>query len=130
MLRVYIQASGVYNLHRPRTLSTIYCIFLTTDALLITRALLLFPTLENTFKNTITLINKIHDMMSKSGSVHVRSLTESVPFFESEQGSMRRVTAEELPILKNLSIKRLALAPGAIREPHCKFIAPITHRCK
>jgi len=51
-------------------------------------------------------------------SKHVCSLTESAPFFESKDGSMRKVTAAELPILKNLSIKRLVLAPGAIREPH------------
>jgi oxalate decarboxylase len=31
---------------------------------------------------------------------------------------MRRITASELPILKNLFIKRLVLAPGSIREPH------------
>lgn len=51
-------------------------------------------------------------------SKHVRSLLGSKPFFESELGSLTRVTAEELPILKNLSIKRLLISPGALRTPH------------
>jgi oxalate decarboxylase len=51
-------------------------------------------------------------------SKHVYSLLGAKPFFVSELGSLTRVTAEELPILKNLSIKRLVISPGAIREPH------------
>jgi oxalate decarboxylase len=54
-------------------------------------------------------------------SKHVVSLESIEPFFESENGSMRKVTADELPLLKNLSIKRLELGPKAIREPHCKL---------
>lgn len=38
--------------------------------------------------------------------------------FESESGSLRRVSAEELPVLRRVSIKRLTLAKGSIREPH------------
>ena len=38
--------------------------------------------------------------------------------YSSELGSITAVTAETFPILKNLSIKRLVLAPGTIREPH------------
>ncbi|KAH7408347.1 RmlC-like cupin domain-containing protein [Phaeosphaeria sp. MPI-PUGE-AT-0046c] len=53
-----------------------------------------------------------------TNSKHVISLENVKPFFESENGSMRKVTAEEMPILKNLSIKRLELGPKAIREPH------------
>jgi oxalate decarboxylase len=51
-------------------------------------------------------------------SKHVRSLDEAEPFYESELGSLKSITAKNLPILKNLSIKHLTLAPGAIREPH------------
>ncbi|KUJ07662.1 RmlC-like cupin [Mollisia scopiformis] len=53
-----------------------------------------------------------------STSKHVFSLLKSKPYYDTELGSMRRCTAEELPILKNLSMKRLVLAPGSIREPH------------
>jgi oxalate decarboxylase len=52
-----------------------------------------------------------------SSSKHVYSLLNAEPFYKSELGSLTKVTAEELPILKNLSIKRLVIAPGAIREP-------------
>lgn len=55
-----------------------------------------------------------------TNSKHVFSLENAVPFFESDNGSMRKITADELPVLKNLSIKRLELGPKAIREPHCK----------
>ncbi|ORY00159.1 putative oxalate decarboxylase OxdC [Clohesyomyces aquaticus] len=49
---------------------------------------------------------------------HVRSLDNQKPFYESELGSLRSITVTDLPILKNLSIKHLKLAPGTIREPH------------
>ena len=51
-------------------------------------------------------------------SRHVHSLNHGDFEFKSELGSISRVCADHLPILKNLSIKRLTLAPGAIREPH------------
>jgi oxalate decarboxylase len=51
-------------------------------------------------------------------SRHVRSLANAAPAFESDLGALRRVDAETLPVLRNLSIKHLRLAPGAIREPH------------
>jgi oxalate decarboxylase len=51
-------------------------------------------------------------------SKHTTSLLNAKPFYDTELGSLRRVTADDLPLLKNLSIKRLVLAPGAIREPH------------
>jgi oxalate decarboxylase len=51
-------------------------------------------------------------------SRHVRSLAEATPIRESELGALRRVDAETLPVLRNLSIKHLRLEPGAIREPH------------
>jgi hypothetical protein len=56
-------------------------------------------------------------------SKHVFSLENAKPHFESENGSIKKVTVDELPILKNLSIKRLELGPKAIREPHCKCYA-------
>lgn len=49
---------------------------------------------------------------------HVTSLTAAKPLFESALGSVRQVSAEQLPIMRRLSVKRLVLAPGAIREPH------------
>src|SRR6476620_3523999 len=51
-------------------------------------------------------------------SSHTVSLLNGEVVEESELGSMRRVTADALPILKNLSIKRLLLNPGAMRTPH------------
>ena len=51
-------------------------------------------------------------------SRHSASLPNAKAYYDTELGSLRRVTAEDLPILKNLSIKRLVLAPGAMREPH------------
>lgn len=53
-----------------------------------------------------------------SSSRHVASLTARSPLFESDLGSVTQLTRESFPILKRLSIKRLLLAPGAIREPH------------
>lgn len=53
-----------------------------------------------------------------SSARHVGSLTAGESVFEGELGSVRRVSADSLPIMKRLSIKRLTLAPGAIREPH------------
>lgn len=50
--------------------------------------------------------------------VHSTSLIEGFSQHRSPLGSVTRVSAAELPILKGLSIKRLLLAPGAIRAPH------------
>lgn len=51
-------------------------------------------------------------------SSHTLSLLNAKPYYNSELGSIRAVTVEQLPVLKNLSIKRVVLAPSAIREPH------------
>ncbi|KUJ22708.1 putative oxalate decarboxylase OxdC [Mollisia scopiformis] len=51
-------------------------------------------------------------------SKHSTSLLDAEPYYHSELGNIRRVTAEELPGLQNLSLERLVLAPGSIREPH------------
>ncbi|WP_378144772.1 cupin domain-containing protein [Cnuibacter sp. UC19_7] len=52
-------------------------------------------------------------------SKHVRSLVGAGSVqHDSELGSIHRLTKETFPMLERLSIKRLELAPGAIREPH------------
>jgi oxalate decarboxylase len=51
-------------------------------------------------------------------SRHVSSLKAGKPIYEGELGSVTALTADNFPILNRLSIKRLVLAPGAIREPH------------
>jgi quercetin dioxygenase-like cupin family protein len=51
-------------------------------------------------------------------SPHVASLLSAKSYYNSNLGSMRRITSDELPILQNLSIKRLILEPGSIHEPH------------
>jgi oxalate decarboxylase len=51
-------------------------------------------------------------------SDHVRSLAAAAVQHESALGSIRRLDKESFPILERISIKRLVLEPGAIREPH------------
>src|SRR4029077_15629582 len=51
-------------------------------------------------------------------STHSISLLDGEIVEESELGSMRRITADNLPILKGMSIKRVLLNPGAMRTPH------------
>jgi oxalate decarboxylase len=53
-----------------------------------------------------------------SGSGHALSLLNGEIVEENDLGSMRRVTADNLPILKNLSIKRVLLNPSAMCTPH------------
>jgi oxalate decarboxylase len=53
-----------------------------------------------------------------SSSPHVRSLLEAEVQHQSELGEIRRLSAANFPILERISIKRLVIAPGAIREPH------------
>ena len=55
---------------------------------------------------------------SLTRSIHTLSLLDGEIVEESDLGSMRRVTADNLPILKGLSIKRVLLNPGAMRTPH------------
>jgi oxalate decarboxylase len=38
--------------------------------------------------------------------------------YSGDRGLLTRLNADSFPILKRMSIKRLTLAPGAIREPH------------
>lgn len=49
---------------------------------------------------------------------HSTSLLDGEIIEESDLGSIRRVTADNLPILSGLSIKRLVINPGAMRTPH------------
>ncbi|MGI8329768.1 cupin domain-containing protein [Actinomadura scrupuli] len=50
-------------------------------------------------------------------SPHVTSLATAPPLFENEMGSVTLVDSAAFPILSRLSIKRVVLEPGAIREP-------------
>jgi oxalate decarboxylase len=50
-------------------------------------------------------------------SPHWTSLTGTDAAFASDLGSVQVVDAERLPILNRLSIKRVLLVPGALREP-------------
>lgn len=57
--------------------------------------------------------------MSGTGpSLHSTSLWEGDIVEESDLGSIRRVTADNFPILNGLSIKRVLINPGAMRTPH------------
>ena len=47
-----------------------------------------------------------------NASRHVRSLWNATPVHDDALGTIRRLTADELPLLERLSIKRLRLAPG------------------
>jgi oxalate decarboxylase len=51
-------------------------------------------------------------------SRHSTSLTNGRVAHQSGLGRVTRVSADDLPILKGLSIKQLTLAPSAIRTPH------------
>ncbi|MEV4364224.1 MULTISPECIES: cupin domain-containing protein [unclassified Nonomuraea] len=52
-----------------------------------------------------------------NASPHITSLATVSPAFENELGSVTMVDATVLPILNRLSLKRVVLEPGAIREP-------------
>src|SRR6201995_2535624 len=51
-------------------------------------------------------------------SPHVRSLADGNVQHHSELESTHRLSKDNFPILERISIKRLVLEPGAIREPH------------
>ncbi|BBX66251.1 cupin [Mycobacterium saskatchewanense] len=60
--------------------------------------------------------------MTRTGNsasrIHAASLWEGEIVEESDLGSMRRITVDDLPVLKGLSIKRLLINPDAMRTPH------------
>ena len=51
-------------------------------------------------------------------SRHVANIYDQKPSIEVNGSSVSSVTAEEFPLLKGMSLRRLLLAPGTIREPH------------
>lgn len=53
-----------------------------------------------------------------TASRHVRSLLNAQPGYEGDLGSVRGVDAATFPLLNRMSMRRLLLAPGVIREPH------------
>jgi oxalate decarboxylase len=55
---------------------------------------------------------------NKSPASHITSLTSRKPYFADQAGSLTRVDANDMHRMKRLSIRRLQLSPGGIREPH------------
>ena len=69
--------------------------------------------------NGSEVVNKIASPSNRTaGSPHITSLIGKKPYFASDFGSQIRIDASDLPRLDRLSIRRLLLAPGGIREPH------------
>ena len=56
--------------------------------------------------------------MTTPSSPHVRSLTGRPASFASPDGTIRKLSADEFPLLQRLAIRQLTLAPGGVREPH------------
>jgi oxalate decarboxylase len=50
-------------------------------------------------------------------SPHVASLTDATPTFQNDLGAITQLTARNFEILNGMSIKRIVLEAGAIREP-------------
>jgi oxalate decarboxylase len=55
---------------------------------------------------------------NRTASPHIISLSGKKPYFADNSGSQTRIDANDLPRLNRLSIRRLLLAPGGVREPH------------
>lgn len=53
-----------------------------------------------------------------ASSPHVRSLRDGQGRHQSDLGSIHALTKENFPVLSRISIRRLVLEPGAVREPH------------
>ncbi|UZK66289.1 cupin domain-containing protein [Sphingomonas sp. M1-B02] len=53
-----------------------------------------------------------------TASRHVRSLLHAAPVYEGALGSARAVTADHFSLLQRMSMQRLVLTAGTIREPH------------
>jgi len=66
-------------------------------------------------KDPMTTMSTMTTMAAKSP--HVASFSAVEPAFESELGSVTQLDAGSMPILRGLSMKRIVLEPGAIREP-------------
>jgi oxalate decarboxylase len=50
-------------------------------------------------------------------SPHVASLVDSPDTYENDFGRISQLTADDFPILKRMSLKRIVLEPGGVREP-------------
>lgn len=50
-------------------------------------------------------------------SRHVRSMSDGERLYEGDEGSITRLTATTLPLVSRMSLERIILEPGAIREP-------------
>lgn len=50
-------------------------------------------------------------------SPHVASLTGSADVYENDFGRISQLTADHFPILERMSLKRIVLEPGGVREP-------------
>ena len=59
------------------------------------------------------MISHVQERASK----HTFNIHNSRPVFQSELGVVQQFTAEEVPILKNMSLQRIELERGAILEP-------------
>lgn len=53
-----------------------------------------------------------------ASSPHVRSLRDGQGRHQSDLGSIHALTKENFAVLERISIRRLVLEPGAVREPH------------
>lgn len=62
-------------------------------------------------------------------SLHVFHLADEEPDFVGELGSITRCDGSRFPILNNMSISRVTLAPGAFREPHWTVTANTLGYC-
>ncbi|KAK9719986.1 hypothetical protein K7432_004434 [Basidiobolus ranarum] len=61
---------------------------------------------------------RMYNKRNIMSSPHVASLIAQKPTFKSKDGSITSLTADNFPILKRLSIRRLLLEPKSVREPH------------
>ncbi|MDR6969814.1 cupin domain-containing protein [Leifsonia shinshuensis] len=52
-----------------------------------------------------------------SSSPHVASLIDSPDTFQNDGGRISQLTRDDFPILRRMSLKRIVLEPGAVREP-------------
>jgi oxalate decarboxylase len=53
-----------------------------------------------------------------SQASHITSLTSRKPYFADQSGNLTKVDSDDMHRMKRLSIRRLLLSPGGIREPH------------
>src|SRR3954453_1509284 len=70
----------------------------------------------------VRIISRATSLISAEASAmttrHATSMINGEIVEENDLGSIRRVTADNLPILSGMSIKRIVINPGAMRTPH------------